>query len=197
MLLHFGALCNIFAVRFFDRGPLDELHGLSPHFPEVFSQEGIATIGMWGLLYLAAAQSLGGPQPQPWLFLVLLAHCLFYFGTWVNWTLYTNAEYNLATLLRTQPIAGVFFGGYGVYSLFFAAIFLVCAVMSFLRDEKLSKKRDERLLKKDMLREFYSSGASARTGAGAGAGAGAGVGGDVVQRRPALRRALLVEHAED
>ena len=29
--------------------------GLSPHYPEVFSQEGMCSIILWGLMYLAGA----------------------------------------------------------------------------------------------------------------------------------------------
>ena len=32
---------------------------------------GIASIALWGLLSIAAAQSLGGAQPQPWMFVTL------------------------------------------------------------------------------------------------------------------------------
>jgi len=141
---YLGAAAHLIALPAVNRGlPFLGRRLLAEYYPALFSDEGVAALMLWGLLYLPAARSLGGPQPQPWLFAALGATNAFLLCTWLFWQWGQPAP---PPPWISQPAAAFFFKIWGVWCLCFAWVCLGCSHLCFERERKLDEKRSARLM---------------------------------------------------
>lgn len=134
-----------------------------------------------GFLSVAAAQSLGGAQPQPWLFVALLLSHLFYLACWAYWIFIKQGLSYFLILVLAQPVVGLFFGGAGIYCVFCAAIATECVLACFRREHQLQMKRNRRRLQ------------AAGVAAAAAAAAPATFAGEQQQQQQQLRRRVILD----
>jgi hypothetical protein len=115
-----AGLANILGVLFFSAGFTN--HTLSELYPEVFSSFGLLVIILWGLAYIAVAQSYSHVRPLVALFAI---EKLVYVLSWGLWWLAHGADFS--TIMARSPLTGTFYIIYGIndllFGLFFAWVF--------------------------------------------------------------------------
>lgn len=88
--------------------------------PTLFSDAGIFTIALWGLVYLAVAQD---PPRYARLLSILALEKAFYAATGFAWL--ADHGHTLSALAAQDTIAGLFYAGYGLWD-------GTCAVLLFV-----------------------------------------------------------------
>ena len=89
-----------------------------------FDPFGALTIVLWGLAYGSIHKS----HPHtPVLSLVFGIEKLCFGLRWI-WWFSANYDSKLLDLIRSDPLTGLFFSGYGIFDLLTAALFFFCAV---------------------------------------------------------------------
>lgn len=78
--------------------------------PTLFADAGVIVIALWGLVYLVVA---GDPARYVRLLPVLALEKAFYAATWAIWLVHNNAQ--LPMLVDADPLAGIFYAGYGLW----------------------------------------------------------------------------------
>lgn len=116
-----AAAFNILGMLTFSKGLTNQ--ALFDADPELFSRSGCALVMVWGLAYLAQAASW---RTAPWVSAVFAVEKLFFAGSWARWM--AREGHRLPRIAEGDPLAGAFFGAYGVgdglFALFFAWAFL-------------------------------------------------------------------------
>ena len=88
--------------------------------PTLFADAGVFVIALWGLVYLVVA---GDPVRYTRLFPVLALEKAFYAATWAVWLMHNGPQ--LPSLFATDPLAGLFYAGYGLWDGTCALVLLV------------------------------------------------------------------------
>ena len=116
-----AAAVNILGILLFSKG-LDNAY-LAELSPEVFSTFGQGAIILWGLAYLAVAESY---REAGWIVAVFCLEKLVYAGTWIVWMADHGSQ--LSTIFETSPLTGAFLAIYGptdfLFAVFFGWVFL-------------------------------------------------------------------------
>ncbi|MBA3530765.1 MAG: hypothetical protein H0T73_02435 [Ardenticatenales bacterium] len=111
-----AGLMNILGIPFFSLGFTNRY--LTELYPEVFSTFGLIVIILWGLAYIAVAQSYLQVRT---LIAVFAIEKLVYVISWVFWLMAHGAE--LPTIMANSPITGMFYVIYGLNDLLFGLFF--------------------------------------------------------------------------
>lgn len=107
--------------------PLYTADWLGRMAPTLFSDAGIFVIALWGLVYLAVAEDPARYAP---ILAVLAIEKAFYAITWVSWLGQNSSQ--LPTLFEADPLAGMFYAGYGLWD-------GACAVLLFVMWRRFGK----------------------------------------------------------
>ena len=110
-----AGLTNVVGMLLFSKGLTNQT--LFNLYPEVFNLMGCVSVLLWGLAYLAAADS----RPRR-LCQVIFLEKLVYVGTWF-YALHLRGA-TLPQLWSSDPLTAFFFSFYGPLDLAFAALFL-------------------------------------------------------------------------
>ncbi|MDP2310914.1 MAG: hypothetical protein Q8P18_33150 [Pseudomonadota bacterium] len=86
--------------------------------PGLFSQQGCILVIIWGLAYLAQAASW---RAAPWISAVFAVEKVFFAGSWLLWM--SREAHRLPEISAADPLAGAFYGLYGVGDGLFAGFF--------------------------------------------------------------------------
>ena len=116
-----AALTNIVGMAIFSRGltstALEELA------PTLFSRPSLLLIMVWGLAYLALARRY---ERAPEIAAVFAVEKAIYVASWVMWL--ASPHPPLAAIYADDPLAALFFSGYGIvdgaFGAFFGYVFL-------------------------------------------------------------------------
>lgn len=114
---HVAAAFNILGMLLFSRALTNELLGELD--PAVFGVPGVVLICIWGLAYLALADSF---EAAPRVALVFGIEKLFYVGNWVCWLGSHAGE--LGGVWARDPMTALFYAGYGLADGAFALFFI-------------------------------------------------------------------------
>lgn len=91
--------------------PLYDGEWLARTLPTLFSDAGIFVIALWGLVYLAVSED---PARYARLLSVLALEKAFYAMTGLAW-LQQHGQQQLPVLFEADPLAGLFYAGYGLW----------------------------------------------------------------------------------
>ena len=86
--------------------------------PQVLSTFGLVGICLWGLAYIAVAESY---RAVKWLVAVFAVEKVIYFGVWVLWMAQHRTQ--LPTIFEASPLTATFLSIYGLNDLLFAVFF--------------------------------------------------------------------------
>ncbi|KIG16500.1 hypothetical protein DB30_04413 [Enhygromyxa salina] len=114
---HVAAAFNILGTLLFSRGLTNDLLGELD--PGVFGIPGLLLICIWGLAYLALADSF---EAAPRVALVFAIEKLFYVGNWICWLTIHGGE--LGEVWSRDPMTAVFYASYGLGDGAFALFFI-------------------------------------------------------------------------
>lgn len=86
--------------------------------PGLFSKQGCALVVIWGLAYLAQSASW---RAAPWVSAVFAIEKVFFAGAWLLWMM--RDAHRLPEIAAADPLAGAFYGLYGIGDGLFAVFF--------------------------------------------------------------------------
>lgn len=121
---HLAAAFNIVGILVFTRLFTSEVFFAID--PGLFSRQGCMLVMVWGLAYAAQAASW---RAAPGVSAVFAVEKLFFAGSWLVWM--SGNALRLPELFAADPLAGVFFGIYGVGDGLFALFFAVAALKAW------------------------------------------------------------------
>ena len=121
---------NIIGMLLISRGFTND--ALTIADPNVFSSFWQAMILVWGMAYIAVAQSW---KMVPWLCCVFFIEKMFYVGAWIAW--WRSSSDQFASLLEQDFLTAIFIAGYGLNDLAFGLLFLYAFFVAKRSDDSV------------------------------------------------------------